>query len=242
MDAEFSTDLQQAFVAKSEDLRNLAKLLSERIGEITLNADCADGVTRKFSTIAELLAFDNAKSKEIVRLRMMARSDDFKKRGEIDLSGSKWRGISIRLEAREDVVGRLKESVLDIVASMRPMYSWLHRYDFIWILFAIQLILGFLPALLVALGIYDGSGSASISARTAARATILGLILPVFSIGLGTLANRFRNALFPKAFFAIGQSEKRLQKLEKIQGIVIMGFLVSFAASVVVAILQALMA
>jgi len=242
MDAEFSIDIRQAFIARNADLRKLGELLTERIGELSLNADCADGLTRKFASINELVDYENSKAKELTRLRMTARSDDYKKRAEIDLSGSTWRGISIRIEAREDVVGRLKESVLDVVSEMRPMCSWLHRYDFVLVAFGIHILISLIPAGLIATGIVQVPQNSSITAQAAAKAMLIGLISPAFAFLLGAIANRFRDTILPRAVFAVGHAERRLAKLEKVQSTVVLGFLVSFAASVVVAIWQVWMA
>jgi hypothetical protein len=242
VDAEFSIELRHAFIARKEDLRKLGKLLTERIGELSLNADCADGLNRKFSSVNELIDYENSKAKELTRLRMTARSEDYKKRAEIDLSSCRWRGISIRIEAREDVVGRLKESVLDVVSEMRPLYSWLHRHDFVFIALGIQIMIGLLPAGLIAVGVAAIPKDASITVQAAAQAILIGLIAPGFAVLLGTIANRFRDQIFPRAVFAVGHAERRLARLEHVQLSVIVGFLVSFAASVVVAIWQAWMA
>lgn len=239
MEAEFSIELRQAFIAQKGDLRKLGKLLTERIGKLSLNADCADGLNRKFASIEELIDYDNSKSKELIRLRMSAKSEDYKQRAEFDLSGSSWRGISIRIEASEDVVGRLKESVLDVVSEMRPMYSWLHRHDFVLVALGIQILIGLIPGVLLAIGIVSIPKNASFSVHGGIQAAIIGLIAPGFAILLGTIVNRFRDQIFPRAVFAIGHAERRLARLERLQLSVVVGFLVSFAASVVVAIWQA---
>jgi hypothetical protein len=87
-------------------------------------------VAPTFKNVKELAAFENAKGKEIRRLHLSARSDDFEKRATIDLSGSRWRGIWLDFEARDDVVSRLRTEVLDLVGGMRPWYALLHHVDF----------------------------------------------------------------------------------------------------------------
>lgn len=93
MDAHYSVELPQAFVAGEDELKKLADLLSDRIGNVEIRAGCADDMDRTFKTVKELAAYENAKGKEIRRLHISARSDDFKKRATIDLSGWRWRGI-----------------------------------------------------------------------------------------------------------------------------------------------------
>ena len=95
VNAHYTVELPQAFVVGEDELKKVADLLSDRIGNLEIRADCTDDVARTFTTVKELAAFENAKGKEIRRLHISARSDDFKKRATIDLSGSRWRGISL---------------------------------------------------------------------------------------------------------------------------------------------------
>ena len=90
MDAQCSIRMPQAFLAGEADLKKLADLLADRIGDLEIRADCADEMTRTFKSVKELAAFENVKEKELRRLRFSARSEDFKKRVSIDLSGSWW--------------------------------------------------------------------------------------------------------------------------------------------------------
>lgn len=143
MDAHYSVELPQAFVVGEDELTKLADLLSGRIGSFEIRADCADDVARTFKTVKELAAFENAKGKEIRRLHISARSDDFKERATIDFSGSRWRGISLDFEARDDVVSRLRTEVLDLIKEMQPWYTVLHRVDFTSIAFLAYLLLWF---------------------------------------------------------------------------------------------------
>jgi hypothetical protein len=123
MNVRYSKNLIQAFVAGDSGLKKLTELLQDRIGTVEIRAGYADGFSRDFETINDLIAYENPKSKEIHRVRLNACSEDSSKSATIDLPSSSGRGIAIDLTAPEDVVSKLREDTLDIIAGMRPWYD-----------------------------------------------------------------------------------------------------------------------
>lgn len=240
MAAHYSVELPHAFIVGEEELNKLAKLLSDRIGNLEIRADCTDDVARTFKTVKELAAFENAKGKEIRRLHLFACSEDFEKRARIDLSGSRWRGISLDFEARDDVVSRLRTDILEIIGGMRPWYGALHRVDFGSIAFFAYLILWFGVLIVVASKWVqvDEVKQPSPSASALGQLILYGGIGVLFAMGI--VLNRFRDSIFPRAVFLIGQEKARFQHLERIQWGVIVAFSVSFAAGAVIVIWQAI--
>src|SRR5262245_15378019 len=207
VDAHYSVELPQAFVVGEDELKKLADLLSDRIGNLEIRADSADDVARTFKTVKELAALENAKGKEIRRLHISARSDDFKKRATIDLSGSRWRGISLDFEARDDVVSRLRTEVLDLIGGMRPWYAVFQRVDFASNAFLAYLLFWFGLLIVVAFkwvpvdSTKDQNPSGSALAQF--QLVIYGGIAILFAIGI--VLNRFHDSFFPRAVFLIGQ-------------------------------------
>jgi hypothetical protein len=238
MDAHYSVELPQAFVVGEDELKKLAELLSERIGNFEIRADCADDVARSFKNVKELVAFENVMGKEIRRLRI---PDDFEKRATVDLSDSRWRGISLDFQARDDVVSRLRTEVLDLVGGMRPWYAVLHRVDFASISFLAYLLLWFGLLIVVAFKwiAVDGSKETTPSGTALAQLVIGGIAV---LIAIGIVLNLFRDSVFPRAVFLIGQGKARFQHLEKCQWSIVIAFIVSFAARVVIAVWQAIVA
>ena len=242
MDAHYSVELPHAFIAGEDELKKLADLLSDRIGNLEIHSDCADDMDRTFKNVKELAAFENAKGKEIRRLHISARSDDFEKRARIDLSGSRWRGISLNFEARDDVVSRLRTDVLEIIGGMRPWYAALHRVDFVSIAFLAYLLLwcGLLIVVAFRWVPVDLAEEPNPSASALAQLVIYGGIAVLITVGI--VLNRFRDSVFPRAVFLIGQGKSRFQHLERIQWGIIVAFFVSFAAGLVIAAYQAIAA
>jgi hypothetical protein len=240
MDAHYSVELPQAFVAGEDEIKKLADLLSDRIGNLEIRADCADDVARTFKTVKELATFENAKGKEIRRLRFSAHSDDFKKRGTIDLSGSRSPGISLDFDARDDVVSRLRNELLDLIGGMRPWYAVLHRVDFASIAFLAYFLLWFGLLIVVAFKWIqvDASKEQNLSGSARAQLIVYGGIALLFALGI--VLNRFRDSIFPRAVFLIGQGIARFHYKERIQWGFVIGFIVSFAASLLIAVWQAI--
>ena len=242
MDAHYSVEVPHAFFAGEDELKKLADLLSDRIGTLEIRAECADDVARTFKSVKELATFENAKGKEIRRLHISARSDDFKKRATIDLSDSRWRGISLVFDARDDVVSRLRTEVLDLIVGMRPWYAVLHRVDFVSIAFLAYAVLWFGLLFVVAFKWVpvDSPKEQNPSGSAFAQLVMYGGIAVLFAMGI--VLNRFRDSVFPRAVFLIGQGKARFQNLERVHWGIIVAFIVSFASGLVIAVLQALTA
>lgn len=242
MDAHYSFELPHAFVVGPDELKKLAQLLSVRIGNLEIRADCADDVSRDFMTANDLIAYENSKAKEIRRIHLSARSDDFSKRASIDLSGSRWCGISLDFTARDDVITRLRMQTLDIIAGMRPWYSVMHRIDFVSIglLAYVLLWFGLLAVVAFKLVPVSDSNEDNPSSSAFAQLVVYGGMAILF--GFGIVLNRFRDSIFPRAVFTIGQAEARFKQLERFQWGIVIAFVVSFAAGLVIAIWQAIAA
>jgi hypothetical protein len=62
LDAHYSFELPHAFVVGPDELKKLARLLSDRIGNLDIRADCADDVSRDFMTANDLIAYENPRN------------------------------------------------------------------------------------------------------------------------------------------------------------------------------------
>ena len=143
MDAMYSNDFPHAFVVGQEELTKFTKLLNDGVGEVTITVRCADDVTRTFSSVDELLAYENPKAKQIRRLHIQAHSNDHTKRASVELASIWLRGIAVEIQGPDEVVSRLREKVLDIINGMIPWYSLLTRVNFAFVLLGCYLLLWF---------------------------------------------------------------------------------------------------
>jgi hypothetical protein len=225
--ANYSSELKSAFVLGDEELRKLSRLLSERIGGVEYSAQCSDDVARTFTTLAELVNYENAKASHIRGLCISARSADYSKSATIRMSDSKQRCFSLDIDAREDVVARLRADVLNVVSGMSPWYAAFHQVNFLLILSAVALAL-------------------SLARPAGVAATRIPISLAVAAIILlgaaGFVLNRLRDRVFPRAVFLIGQGKARYQHLERCHWGIGIAFVVSFLAGLVIAVWQWLFA
>lgn len=228
----YSTKLPYPFVAGGDELKKLFDLLRNHMGNVTISADCADDKSRPFETIKELLTYENPKGKEIRRIVFTAQSDDYSKHGKIDLCSTPRPGILIDYTGREDVVTRLETQTLDIIAGIRPWYGVMHRINFqyvFWIVYVIFLLV------LLTVAHYNWAYVSSLKYVVPGPFELWFFLLPGIFFGLGLALDRFRDSLFPRAVFRIGQGESRFKHLERVQWGILIAFLASLAASVVVA-------
>ena len=228
MNVHYSKKLSHAFVANSDNLEKLVKLLQNRVGEVNISTDCADGFSRDFNTIEDLIDYENPYSKEIRRIDLSARSDGYKKSADIDFAGGiSQRGILIRFKGGEEVVLGLRDKTQDIIAGMRPWYSWISRINsdytmgiIVWLLYlTVRLARSWL----------------SISDYEVELGYVI--MIPLLFIIL-LIALFFGKRLFPPAAFAIGQGNGRYKLKEQIRWCVVVAFLVSVAAGVLPLIWQ----
>lgn len=239
MQTRCSLELPHAFRVREEDVRKLYQLFRDRIGNVEVTADCADDATREFKDINELVSYENPKPKEIRRIRLSARSDDFSKRVELDLRGSTWRGISLEIQGSDLVASRLRADALDIIDGMRPWYSIFQRIDFVSLALVAYFVLWMALLILVAFVFSPSAQPAEKTARSSALGQLIvyGGIAALLATGFAF--NRVRDKLFPHSAFLIGQGKERYRNLERFQWGVVIAFLASFAAGLAIALWQA---
>ena len=231
MDVHYSDKLKHAFVIRDSELKKLTRLLQDRIGKVHISVDCVDGFSREFNTLKDLIAYENSKSKRIHRIRLRAQSDDFSKSATIAFCDSSWfkKEVSLDVNGREDVVSRLKEGILDVIAGMRPWYNVIARVNFFIAVPIECLTLYFIAVIAVefkSVSLIDSPVSHSTSSWN--RIAIMPLsVLGAYSLEL------LRGYLFPKIVFVIGQGESRFRLLEKVRWGVIIALLVSIVAGII---------
>ncbi len=224
MNVHYSKKLPHAFVVRPDKLKKLVELFQNHVGKVAISVKCADGFSREFKTVKELIGYENSKSKEIRYIRLSARSDNYSKSASVDFAGGLFqRGVSIDFEACEELVFQLRDKTHSIVEGMRPWYSWMSRINFEFTALAIFFIF-YLVVRQVRLWwpVLDQN----------IKPWVLIIILFLFIILLIT-ASFFGKKLFPPTAFTIGQGESRFKVLEKIRWGLVIAFFVSFGAGLV---------
>ena len=230
--AEFSVNF--AFVLEPVQIKKVYKLLKDRIAKPNINAKCSDDMVREFVDVKNLLEYENSCDRRILSLTFWSKTEDWKKQARISFTEHSWGTINFTVEGAENTVIRLKEELGDIVDGTKAWYWRISRIDFFYVILVIAFI-GY-----TVLKVYTDTLEKSSSKeefdllKTLGAIGILTGVIALFPASIWTL-NLLRRRFFPAAVFAIGQESKRFQIDDKIRWTLIGGFLVSFAASIVVA-------
>jgi len=228
MKANVNKDRNHAYVLKIENIKAIWSLLQERIGKTTIIVKCKDDIEREFDDLKTFQIFENSKNKAIKHLIIRSICIDSSKFANIEFSDSLWRTVNIHIEASENVVRRLNDDINDIIDGIKPWYSKVAKIDFIPVL------LGILAILLMSYGKTLPETSKSIltfqEAFFSFSIVIIFFLLIIFII---YLINILKKRYFPVAYFAIGQGLNRFDLDEKVRWGVIVAFIVSVSASIV---------
>ncbi len=233
MNTSKDTSLRQAFVLTERDVSKLYDALTEFSPDITIEIKCADGLNRKMSNLDDLLKFENPLTREIRELVLVGRTDRYDRSARIRFMNEDYSNIWLSLEGPEDAVVKFNSFLEDLIPNLKPWYSRIARLDFIFT-GLILLLAAFLGLLIfAATGLIANAKSSEPDLKTTAIGWLLmaGILIVLFAGGW--LLNRWRKIVFPVAVFALGQGQKRHAEKEWLRSTVIVGFLVSLAAGIV---------
>ena len=237
MAVTFDLENKSAFVLRRDAVRRVWMILESAIGSVSATAHCADNARREFGSLSQLLAFDNAKAKEIRSLQFSATSKDFERRGDVTFGGRfELTPISVTLSAQEDgEILQACEELRDSIDGTRAWYSFISRVD---------VGIGFLASvgvlwLVVNIALGDPPGprrGVELGQAVLLAAQVLGFL---GALGLfGWVLWRLHARYFPRAFFALGQGTERYQVDDNMRWVVIVGLVVSVFGSLVVAFVR----
>ena len=234
MTVTFDFEDKSAFVLRRDAVKRVWKILESTIGSVSTTARCADNARREFGSLSQLLAFDNARAKEIRSLQFSATSKDLERRGDITFgAGYPSAPISGTLSAQEDgEILQGYEDLKDTIDGTRAWYSFISRVN-IGLVFLVCLGVLWIVGK-IALGDAPGPRpGVELGQAVVQAALVLGFFgaLGLFGWALWRLHARY----FQQAFFALGQGAERYRIDDKVRWVVIVGFLISVFGSLVVA-------
>ena len=215
MRTAFNRSILESFVLDEEQVRSLAKILQNCVGESSISAACADDATRSFESVDKLLEYENARSRRIISLSLYSRAEKYTPEETsigIDITCSTnptWRTthISVSVKGVEEWASITMRQLDEVVAGSRPWYSWISKINafLLWGPFAVTLFVPFVQAELIPSPI-----------------TIWGLItlggLSFWPAWGAAYAIRY---LFPSGVFLIGQEKARHKTKERVRWMVI---------------------
>ena len=225
MQASWRVSKDEAFVCEAEDLERLTKLLKSRVGEVSWEIVCADGIDRSGEGLTALLEFDNAPNRTIQRLHLRAWGNNAQCSASVRLGGV-FNALDASIDGPIEFVEQLRSALESQLYGLRAWYARVARMDFVGLLLPFWVCTGIVLA--IAFDLVDSSNESSgLTARGKLR-LFFTATLGVMVIGWGL--NGIRKRLFPRVTFAIGQGKRRYGNLEKIRWGVFIAFGVSLLA------------
>lgn len=236
MQSRFDHDYVIVFVVDQDAITKIYSLLKSKICDPEITIECVGNVTHTMNSVSKLFEYANSKEKKIRKLTLSAHLlQSPSKNATIVFNGknSFSRGVSIKLEARNDLVENMKKSILDIIDGVKPWYHHAPKLDFIVIgmgvLFCTSMILNILKV----------QGYISVTEENKFDISELNLFI------IGTLLclvflyslNRVRDLIFPKSIFLIGNEIKRYETIKNFQWVVGIGGVLSIVVGSAFAIL-----
>lgn len=230
MEVRAQVSRAHAFVLREQSIRKIWGVLEEHVGTVAATARCTDELVRTFSSVEDLLNYENATSKRILSLRLDAQSNDGKISAELAFAEHSWGTIELAVRGDEFAVSRLKDQLDDVFEGLRPWYWRFSRLDFFYI------IGGAVLFAYVLLNAYALGKPRSEFEMSWSRALLMTLVtISIFAaigfviFGLNQLSRRY----FPLAMFATGQGQARYAQDETVRWAIFVGFVISLAASLV---------
>lgn len=214
-------------------LQKISKIIGDRIGQVTFTAECADDVSREFSDIKGLVAYENPSSSHIMSLTIDARNIADNKSATIEFD-SHWMfgGTDIRICARDDVTTKLRADLMAIVSGTRPWYAIACTID-IPFLALIAIATLWVIALIVIATNGSATPPATQSPRDPAVTSIIAVVFLVVVASATVALTLLHSRLFPRGVFLIGQEHDRERFRENVRWVCVIGFVVSMVSGVV---------
>src|ERR1035437_3647464 len=172
--------LTQPFVLTSNDLNKLYANFQKWLNKISFEISSKDSLKREFSTLEDLLSFENPPQKEIRSLLLSGFSHDPETSIIIIFEIASERNILISIEGEEDAVMAINNSLEECLSGIKPWYYLLARIN---IYIASYIIVGTTIATFIIRSI-TGRSAPSISQVSELRSLLTGLSIGL-SLALG---------------------------------------------------------
>lgn len=221
------------FVIEWKDLERLVVEIRNHLPVLSISTSSEDGLLRTFEDFIDLKNFNNSKRSAIIRIGIIARDLERSQRFNLSMSSLGHNNVSLSIDCEEDIAYKLINLYDDTMDSVRPWYSWIARTDWSSIIFAIMcaFILGFSLVLQIQ-GKLDSVRWSEFKIAFDFQSLLFGMIPMAAGIALNSIRTKF----FPMGTFSIGDGVKRFKNLEVYRTVVIMGVVISVAASVFMSI------
>ncbi|MCM8529011.1 MAG: hypothetical protein NE327_20985, partial [Lentisphaeraceae bacterium] len=129
MSSFVNRDINTPYVLKAEHVKSIWDVVRDKIGAPTIELECKDHISRSYTSLNKFKKFENTPQKEIQKLMIRAKSDDYSKHVRVQFSGSRWRTVNIEINGSETIVTNIQDALMDILEDTRPWYSLFSKID-----------------------------------------------------------------------------------------------------------------
>ena len=229
--------LTSPFVVALQDLRTIDNLCKEHFPSREFRAECSDSLVRYFSSLDDLSAYENPPRARITKLTISSHSPDY--RSFLTLSVGTlgdYGNIHLSLDAEGQTATTTSAVVEDWLQGVRPWYAFLARSSIARLLERLTGLFFLIGALTFALG-RSLAPNQPIHVDAILNVTARAVVLAAPVVAGLVIIEVLRVRVFPMGTFRIGQGDKRHKDLELWRTVVVLGFVVSLAAGILVAAL-----
>jgi hypothetical protein len=227
-----------AIVVDAESLARLWRHVEDFARSSTATVACADGIERKFGTLAELTAYENPARAAARTIEIYGRQSEPDRSITITVGKQYGAKAAVSIRGDEQDVSSARTKVLDTFSGMRAWYSPVARLDLGMIFWAFLFLAGIVLQLMTPSS--PSTSRAALSLTQALRAT--GYVVAfIGGVAILIIAVRgLRHRYFPMVAINLGQSVRKSQTDEQVRWTVIVGFIVGIAASIAYGVLSAI--
>jgi hypothetical protein len=206
----------QAFVLRESDFERFEEVALRVVPKpLEVEAKFSDGVTRKFSSVSDLMSYKgpaDAKLKEVSLMASLYRPNTL--RFSLSLGGDP--NVSAMIEADESAREQAVRDILSVLSNAKPWYQWLSNWSDWTILFLAFFVA--LMSVIVPLVMLVTSDPKNPTTQTQVaflqKWSPWQAVFPIAIAAVGFPLNRLRRLLFPGTVFLIGAAERSYQRLE----------------------------
>jgi len=238
LQARAELDFPHAFVLTATQTKKVWQMLEDAVGAVRATASCADHLERTFTSAENLVDYENPRARQILRLEFSARSSDYQREAYLGFGGS-FRPITVRVTGCEPLVSRVKDTLADIVAGMRPWYSAIARLDIYRTMALLSLIWTVIYSPIGWISLINDVREGRRPGLTEIarwRVIIISVLIVLAMVGLLMLLWGLcwlQQRFFPVVMFALGQGQARYDVDDKWRWGVLFAFAVSTLGSIV---------
>jgi hypothetical protein len=223
-------ELRQAYVVHAVDLERMLGLFKSWKDKTRVVVTRSDGVIQPLAKSEDLLNYPNHSSARIQEVTVSSVDGAGPRRLQIELNSSASQpSIVLSCYDTSEEIERLRRLVITLGQDIRPWYSFISTNRYVSITSALFLIAVGIPLSIAALMAFPSQATGNSNSASNWRWVWFWMFVQALALTSDAIIKR----VFPISEFAIGYGKKRYEQRELFRWTVLVGFVVSIAAGLV---------